>query len=193
MKIKYIIFCLLISLVYGCLEKDNLGDDTGAEAVTYVIRKGNHSVDGDHFKILRTNRINCEVVFDSTAAYQSGLPENQLDVNKLIGFSDCTNNHHQNSARIGWAWNGQAVRLYAYAYVNGERVIKPLGDFPLNRPVTCSVAATGDQYYFSAGTIVDSISRFCASYSGTRYKLYPYFGGNEVAPHDITIRMKVSE
>ena len=23
----------------------------------------------------------------------------------------------------------------------------------------------------------------------TRYKLYPYFGGDEVAPHDITIQM----
>ena len=190
MKIKYIISCLLISLVYGCLEKGNLGDDTRDDAVTYLIRKGNHSVDGDHFKIFRTNLINCEVVFDSTAAYQSALPENQLDVNKLIGFSDCNSNHHQNSARIGWSWNGKSVSLYAYAYVNGGRVIKPLGDFPLNRSVKCSVAASGDKYYFTAGSATDSISRHCAGYSGTRYKLYPYFGGNEVAPHDVTIRMK---
>jgi hypothetical protein len=187
MKANNIIFSLLVLLLSGCLEKDNLADEARKDTVTYVIRKGTHAVEGEHFKLLRTDVLHCEVVFDSSAVYQSEISINQLDVNKLIGFSDCNDNHHQNSARLGWTWNGQAVSLYAYAYVNGERVIRPLADFPLNQPIKCSVKAAADKYYFSAGNITDSIQRHCNGYSGMRYKLFPYFGGDELAPHDVTI------
>jgi hypothetical protein len=48
------------------------------------------------------------------------IPENQYDINKLWGFSEGINNQY-NSARIGWSWNNDALRLYGYVYAKGVR------------------------------------------------------------------------
>ena len=101
-----------------------------------------------------------------------------------MGFSDCGNDHQQNSARLGWSWTNEKLMLYAYSYVNKERIIKSLGSFNLNQPINCSIKAENRYYYFKADNITDSIPRFCADYNSSRYKLFPYFGGDEVAPHE---------
>jgi hypothetical protein len=192
MKNRYTLYCFLITFLTGCVKKELVIDTAGelTQGTVYVIKKGSHSASGNNFQLLRTSAIHCEVTFDSSAIYQSVNAGNQEDVNKLIGFSDCNDEHHQNSARLGWAWNGDAVALYAYAYVDGQRIIKHLANTPVNQPVKCSVIASGDKYFFLAGSTRDSLTRHCNGYSSARYKLYPYFGGDEVAPHDITIKIK---
>ena len=190
MKNRFLLLFLSVNFVIACRKPGFTNNMESYTQVEYLIKKGKHAAEGNHFNILSTNEINCEVVFDSSALYLSANGANQEDVNKLTGFSDCNDNHQRNSARIGWSWNGRAVALYAYAYVNNERMIKTLSAVPLHKAVTCSVRAEGGQYYFSTGTVTDSIPRHCAGYSGSRYKLYPYFGGDETAPHDITIRIR---
>ena len=194
MKINYLLVGLLITCFSGCSKMGNAVDPVTTDVVkVYTIKKGSHSADGNSFKLVYTSTLNCEVVFDSSAIYQSRIKGNQQDVNKLIGFSDCGDHHQQNSARLGWSWNGEAVAMYAYAYRNGERVIRYLKSFPLHQSIVCAVSVVGDKYYFSAGSAKDSLNRHCAGYGGVRYKLYPYFGGDETAPHDITIKMKTSD
>ena len=157
---------------------------------TFLIKKGNHSAEGNHFQMFEKTSLSYEVEFDSSAIYESALISNQEDVNKLFGFSDCNTHHHDNSARIGWVWNGKAIALYAYSYVNKERVIKPLINIQINEQVKCSISASGDKYYFKVNNYTDSLPRHCTDYEGSRYKLYPYFGGDEMAPHDVRIKMK---
>lgn len=153
----------------------------------YLIKKGNNFCEEAGFTVLYTNVIKARVIFDSSAIYTSVLPENQADINKLIGFSDCATEHQQNSARLGWSWNGQKLMIYAYTYVNYERVSKVLGPVELNTPFACSVRAENECFYFTVGSYSDSIRRYCPDFSGQRYKLNPYFGGDEVAPHDVHI------
>jgi hypothetical protein len=192
MKNYYILYCLILTSLTACVKKNAVSDvpATTTDGEIYIIKKGSHAASGSHFQLLRTSAIQCEVTFDSSAIYQSVNPENQEDVNKLIGFSDCNDEHHQNSARLGWSWNGHAVAIYAYAYVNGERMIRTITDVPVNETVKCSVSVSGDKYFFSVDNNRDSLPRHCTGYSNARYQLYPYFGGDEVAPHDITISIK---
>lgn len=190
MGIKFAVIILGWMALAGCAKNPLIPPATGDnETVEYVIKKGSHYSDGSRLELIRYDAIHCAVQFDSTAIYTSLDAGNQGDVNKLIGFSDCGSDHQQNSARIGWSWNGKGVLLYAYCYVNGERVIKTLTLAPLHTPIDCTVAAEGKYYQFSINGVRDSVARHCEGYSGTRYKLFPYFGGDETAPHDIHIKI----
>ncbi len=151
----------------------------------YTIKSGNHYSEQNLPQVMNRNSMSAMVTFDSSAIYTSVDANNQADVNKLMGFSDCGGDHQQNSARLGWSWRGEKLVLYAYSYVNKIRIIKDLGNFDLNEPIHCSIKAENKYYYFRAGTATDSIARFCTDYNSSRYKLFPYFGGDEVAPHEI--------
>ncbi len=153
----------------------------------YHIKKGNHYAEQNAPQVMHRDSISATVTFDSSAVYTSVDPGNQADVNKLLGFSDCSNDHQQNSARMGWSWNGHSLELYAYAYTQKSRTIKSLGNFDLKKPVHCLIRAKNRYYYFQAGSSTDSIPRYCDEYNGSRYKLFPYFGGDETAPHEIII------
>jgi hypothetical protein len=177
----------------GCTKEDllrTLSNETRiGEERSFLIRKGNHAADGNNLEIIDRNYIHVRVQFDSSAIYVAATGNNQGDVNKLLGFSDCDTHHQENSARIGWSWNGKAIVLYAYAYVNKERMIKTLASVFINEPIQCSIRAEGEKYYFEVNGHKDSLPRHCGDYQGSRYRLYPYFGGDETAPHDISIKI----
>lgn len=194
---QVILYLLLVAIVPVSCKKETLQQIlskgnviTGIPGV-YTIQKGSHYCDQSKVELTDKASVNAVVTFDNSAIYTSVDPGNQADVNKLIGFSDCGSDHQENSARLGWSWNGQDLVIYAYAYNNKQRITKTLGTVPLNKPFNCSVKAEKGQYYFKLNNTVDSIPRHCSDYSGTHYKLYPYFGGDEVAPH--TISLKVEE
>jgi hypothetical protein len=109
-----------------------------------------------------------------------------LDINKLFGRSFGL--HHKNSVRFGWRIDGNKIAIYSYSYVNGQRIS--------NMITKCSVEK---EYKFTM-TTKDKLTILevdCDSYkirygvetggSNFGYKLYPYFGGNKTAPHDLTI------
>ena len=155
---------------------------------TYTIAPNNHFSDQANYQSFSKGELNFKVIFDSSAIYQSVNPVNQYDVNKLFGFSE-GDNHQQNSARIGWAWNKNALRLYAYVYGNGERRIKEISSVEIGKEILCRIKVAGDQYLFEAGQEKASLGRSVAGEVVPGYMLYPYFGGDETAPHRITIRI----
>lgn len=188
----YIIFLSFFSVFCHKQEvqlamKDNVQFSDQKVSVKYIIKKGNHYCDQNQPQVMNRNNISARITFDSSAIYTSLDAGNQGDVNKLFGFSDCGNDHQQNSGRIGWSWNGENLVLYAYSYVEKTRITKTLGIFALNKSINCSIKAENKYYYFKADTILDSIPRYCSDYNGSRYKLFPYFGGDEIAPHEISI------
>lgn len=67
------------------------------------------------------------VKFDSSAIYNTVDPSNQYDINKLYGFSDNDSLHQRYSARFGWRWSDNALRIFAYVYNSGVRSSKELG------------------------------------------------------------------
>ncbi|MEQ9006908.1 MAG: hypothetical protein RLP12_03425, partial [Ekhidna sp.] len=139
---------------------------------------------------LQSKTLSFSAIFDHTAIYEAGTTENQHDIHKLMGFSDCNSTHHDNSARFGWRWLEGKLEIHAYVYVGGERITEYIGDVELNQPSDYQLQITDDHYvFYLQGYDPVRIKREAPCNKGLYYMLYPYFGGDEVAPHDILIQI----
>ncbi|HEX5651453.1 MAG TPA: hypothetical protein VFX58_00175 [Chitinophagaceae bacterium] len=156
---------------------------------TYTIQAGQHYCDQNTIKSVRTSEMKFMTKFDNSAIYQTVDPGNQYDINKLWGFSEGFN-HQYNSARIGWSWNDGALRLYAYAYVNGVRHSQEISTVGIGTDISCSIKITGNSYIFTVNGASVTLPRALSTSQASGYQLYPYFGGDETAPHLITILLR---
>ncbi len=156
----------------------------------YTIRAGQQYCDQSVYKATDYNELKFAVRFDSSAIYESSSVENQLDVNKLYGFSDNNEDHHKFSARFGWRWSDGSLRLFAYTYNNSEMNYEELATISIGIVYTCSIKVAGSAYIFSINGSSSSVPRASTTPTAIGYKLYPYFGGDELAPHDINIWIK---
>ena len=163
---------------------------TGTQFTKYTIRKEQNYCDGNNFISTSYSELNFIVKFDSTAIYSNVIPDNQLDINKLYGFSDNNSTHHLFSARFGWRWSDNALRLFGYVYNDGVRNSKELGIVAIGAENICSIKVTPKSYVFSLNGKIDSLPRTSTTLEAAGYKLYPYFGGDETAPHNIYIWIK---
>lgn len=157
----------------------------------YIIPKGNHYShrsgmpprlisfkDGRHLVF--------EAMFMPNCLYD---PVND-DINKLYGFTDCNSSVHENSARFGWRVNkDQKIELFAYWYESGHLGYQSMGFTEPNRMDSYEIWAKQDTYWFSFnGTVFEALrTKDCVH--GLRVRLFPYFGGNETAPHEMQIEI----
>ena len=179
------VICLLV--IGGCKPESPETPPTPV-TVVYTIRAGEHSADKTDFAFTAKTSLQFSVIFDNSAIYKSKDTVNQHDINKLYGFSDCGYQHNTASARFGWNWRNDSLRIYAYCYRNGERVSEELGTVELNKAVDYQLSIIGSNYVFTFKGKETLIARGCSIVeSNQRYRLYPYFGGDEAAPHTITI------
>ncbi|MBC3541707.1 hypothetical protein ACFSC6_01740 [Rufibacter sediminis] len=159
------------------------------EGITYAINTGGHETTNP-IKVLSTNSLRFDVQFDSTAIYATKDPSNQADINKLYGMSDCGTFHHDNSARFGWRWYKNKLELHAYSYNGGKNTSTFITAIDLKKNYTCELTLTESKYIYKVGEKTVEHARACNG-EGKGYQLYPYFGGDETAPHDIKIKIKV--
>ncbi len=183
---------LALLFIAGCAKEslpENLSTSTTATAsfVKYVIPQGAHYATANDYKATDLTTLKFTVRFDSSCIYKTILPGNQWDINKLYGFADNKALHHQYSARFGWRWSDGALRLFAYTYNSGERAAKELGAIPIGKDVKCAIAVNGEQYIFSVEDKTTTMPRHSTTATAKGYRLYPYFGGDEAAPHEVRI------
>ena len=152
----------------------------------YTIRAGQHYCDQNTLRSISTSEMKFIVRFDNSAIYQSAIPENQYDINKLWGFSEGFNNQF-NSARVGWSWNDGALRLYAYVYSNGIRYSQEITSVDIGSDINCSIKVAAGSYIFTVNGISVTMPRAATGTKASGFQQYPYFGGDETAPHLITI------
>lgn len=153
---------------------------------TYTIQQGNHSCDQSTIQSVRTAEMKFRVRFNETAVYTTVLAGNQADINKLWGFSEGFNNQY-NSARFGWTWYNNALRLHAYVYNKGVRAYQELTTVSIGEEVDCSIRVSGGSYIFTAKGISVTMARGGSGSNASGYQQFPYFGGDETAPHFISI------
>ena len=158
--------------------------------ILYTIKQGEQYTSNNNYKPVELSELKFIVRFDSSAIYQNKLAINQYDINKLYGFSDNNQDHHQYSARFGWSWTENALHLYAYVYNEGQVIKEEVGTVAIGSDINCSIKVTADAYQFSMNDAVVNIPRKSATALAKGYMLYPYFGGDETAPHDICIWIK---
>ncbi len=186
--------CLLAFL--GC-KKNNQSDlpslsvaKTLPGFTLYTIKKGQQFCEPRNYKSINTQEMKFAVVFDSSAMYKTISVSNQEDIDKLYGFSDNNTDHHQFSARFGWNWSDQGLHLFAYVYNKASVVFQELGLIAIGVPNNCSIKINKDAYIFSLNGRDTRLPRASQTSTGSGYQLYPYFGGEEVASHDIFIQIK---
>lgn len=164
--------------------------NSAASFIKHSIFKGKHYSNKNGMASVKTSNLSFKVKFDSSAIYTTVKNENQTDINKLFGFSDNNAQHHEYSARFGWRWSDNALRLFAYTYNKGIRSFKELGNVEPGKENDCSIAVSGDTYIFTLNGVQTTMPRASTTIEAEGYRLYPYFGGDEVAPHDIAIWLK---
>ena len=196
---KATIFCIAVAMLFtSCnkmaetvLDKGLSTNTNPSKFIQYSIKQGNQYCDQSMYVPVETSEMKFEVKFDSSAMYKTKLEENQYDINKLFGFSDNNAEHHQYSARIGWAWNDNALRLYAYVYNQGIRESKEIGTIAIGSIANCSIKVEGNLYIFKVNSLQVEMPRLSETKKAIGYQLYPYFGGDEAAPHPIHIWIRM--
>ncbi len=207
MKMKLIILSIAVLSLASCTKSvENVtgnittnsiaakGQSVAATAskqfVQYMILKGQQYCDKSTYEAVKCDSLSFVVKFDSSAIYQTANATNQDDINKLFGFSDNNAQHQQYSARFGWRWNKNALRLFGYIYNNGVRSSKELGTVDIGTENSCSIKVSENTYIFTLNGQSQTMQRQSKTVKAEGYKLFPYFGGDEMAPHAIEIWIK---
>lgn len=134
--------------------------------------------------------------FLNNPCYEFGT-EDDWDINKMLGVS--FGKHHDNSFRIGWRPASlDQVSLHTYWYNNGRRYDNFL--YIINHGTEVVGNIEMDRYsgeiktkLFVGGNIIKDTTEFdFEGVSMWSYKLFPYFGGNRVATHDMKIHMDMN-
>lgn len=134
------------------------------------------------------------VKFDGSCRYNLGN-EDQLDINKLVGIGYLWH-HHEDSARFGWRYDiaKDMIEISAYCYLSGRRIIKSVCYCEIGQLYNIDLYVSKWAYYFNvmepdAGTIGET-EIVHAHNKRLKYRLGPYFGGNQPAPHEMKIEIK---
>jgi hypothetical protein len=195
-----VLFLALALLFFACnKERNELAENTGTKSETamtagaevpFLIRKGSHNCTANGFVPVSLLEQKFTVRFDSSAIYKSTIPLNQLDINKLYGFSDNGALHHDFSARFGWRWSDGALRLFAYVYNEGIVTSAEISTIDIGENIACALRVKMGQYEFQVADKIKTMPRSSTTATAAGYLLYPYFGGDEAAPHDVRIWIK---
>lgn len=192
-KVRPEIYKIILSVIFCyTLISCNLNKKDAEGFTIYTIEKGNHASNVSLPVSINKTSFKFKVKFDSSAIYQTADTANQADINKLYGFiEDSLGNPHVNSARVGWRWYKNQLQLLAYVYNNSvienETIIQAV---ELNKETTCEINLLNSMYEFRVDTSNVYVRRYSKSATFAGNKLYPYFGGDEVAPHKILIYIK---
>ncbi len=140
-------------------------------------------------------RLAHKVTFTDSCIYKTKDKKNQKDINKLFGLSYGW--HHKNSIRFGWRCNGDRISILAYMYRDDERVNEwdeniYIEDIDINKEYSFEISF-GDGNFLLAIFDKDKLIGTTILKAGNLYPLgyylNPYFGGDEKAPHDISIKI----
>lgn len=157
---------------------------------TYFIKQGNNYCDNNDYALTQYTYLHFRAILDSSCIYTTVDPGNQADINKLYGFADCASHHQTNSARFGWNWENGVMHIHAYCYAGTVRSYKELGIVELGKAFDCKLYVLPDKYIFELEGKKDTMVRGCPDNTAVGYKLLPYFGGDEPAPHAVRVKIR---
>lgn len=180
---KKLIIVAITILLISCEEKWDLFR-------TFIIPQGKHYSTPRIMEALQSETLSFVAVFDESAIYDLHDPYLQSNKNKLYGFADCNSQHQENSARFAWQWFNDHLEIWAYCYVNGERIEKFISIVDINTENEYKIQLTKTSYIFTLNDVTEIVERGNVCNTGVYYKLWPYFGGSVPAPHKVSIKIK---
>jgi hypothetical protein len=153
----------------------------------YTIKAGNH-YSGFHFRPhLTKHKAAFYAMFTPSCRYDIG--PDQSDANKLFGFTLGL------SSSVRWAWKNRAgtdkIILVPYVHEDGK-VVRPEGrvEIEIGEEIHLTIIRTSDtrvRFLANGSPVAFHDFREKKPYWGRCQ--YPYFGGNQTAPHDMMISL----
>ncbi len=159
----------------------------------YLIKRDKHRSCHSFKLFYDCKRMTKLVTFTDSCIYKFGDVDD-LDINKLFGFS--FGYHQTDSVRFGWhPTTYNKIEIFAYIYSNTKRIIQSIGEIDLNKEYKFEILLYNDSMYQfiileNERILFDKIVNRGETKHKIGYQLYPYFGGNRTAPHDIKIILK---
>ncbi len=146
--------------------------------------------------LISPHEVSATVTFDSSCVYDIGTADAD-DWNKVIGLGfvgskdqslDGVPPHQVDGARVGWRWNKQrqCIDLGAYIYVAGNRIDFKVAETRINTPTKLTIKIDYDRklYQVLGGKAVSFTHD-----KSFAYNTGLYFGGTQVAPHRIRVKI----
>lgn len=157
---------------------------------------------GFHYAWPLTLRIGCKtkdivktVTFEESCRYKIDGPD-MYDINKLFGIGYFWG-HHTDSARFGWRYDPSVdtIEIFAYAYVNGERVERWLCDVKFGEKNLFGISVQKNNYFFwvissNSGSVMVTETINKDHKKKWSYGLGLYFGGNKTSPKRMKIKFE---
>lgn len=164
-------------------------------AIDFTIGKNDHYSTPLMKKLFRKSKMEFKAAFNQTAIYTLENKVDQEDTNKLFGFADCGDTHTENSARFGWRWLNNRLEVMAFTHKNGQFYFKYISSATIDRLQQYSIEISPDRskYIFNFNNETVEMDRGCTAETVKGYILQPYFGGNQFAPHDISIKIDFND
>lgn len=161
----------------------------------FTIKKGKHFSNQFLYKMYNffnfKKKVEYIVKFPSSCIYELNKKD-QMDINKLFGFSLGVL-HHQNSVRFGWNYLEGKIILHAYCYEDGKRNNSFITRIPLDQEFKLGIFVEENVYTFVVENLKTNHKSKVKMYGKQKFKfgynLWPYFGGNNPAPHDMSIEL----
>jgi len=163
----------------------------------FTIKKGKHYSNNWFYKLTHLfnfkQELKFKVKFDESCLYNF-QDEDKHDINKLFGFS--IGFHHKNSLRFGWNVVDNKIIIYYYNYIDGKRINEVFVSCNVNEELLFEITNPFyNEYNFTITDLKNGTSRWAGfnikgSLFSLKYNLWPYFGGNKTAPHNIKIELK---
>jgi hypothetical protein len=185
---SYILIASTLLLAVSCHNPDIFPHNKN-KFKEYIIKKGHHYC-GHTTHFTKEDFLQFDAIFDQSAEYYLDDDYYQSDINKLFGFTDCGSTVHENSVRFGWRWYNGRLEIFAYCYNEGDRNYQYITSVNLDQEYNYKIFLDEHKYIFSVNNEIVEMPRGCAETHNKNY-LYPYFGGEVKAPHDITIKIRV--
>lgn len=174
----------------------------------YTIKKGSHRSGYRFAPIWQPKKLRGHITFGKSCLYKPFTNKNEKDINKVLGLSVRVNPfaktkrslivdwpHHIDSFLIGMRRTTETpsskIELLKYAHVNGKFYHELLTKVEPNEEIRYVIERQQGMWYLLLSTSTEVRERrfIAKAGSGSKigYKLFPYFGGDEVAPQRMSM------
>jgi hypothetical protein len=163
----------------------------------FLIKRGSHYCSDFFYKVcnsflVNTKEVSYNVVFTDSCVYNSQVDPN-ININQLFGMS--FGFHNNDSIHFGWNVVEDKIYTYACFHIHGEYKTIFITTVEKNTEYLMNLRVTKDEYLFSVNTNKGELKEvFYPRLRGRLpfwgYRLWPYFGDIQTAPHNITIKLE---